>query len=171
VSDAGPSLSPSSAPENSTIEPVEDNSAGRDPKTGRFLAGNPGPITHGASRALRLGEPPDPQRHDEIVAALVRDCGGEAKLTSLERAQLEHLAHLLNVAQMLASDHARRGMLTPRGRLRPTFNAYLQVVDRIDRMVQRLVLRGNAAPETPLSDYLSSHTKFHSSQTPGKGAI
>jgi hypothetical protein len=154
-----PEPGPSDSPPPAGPEATRPDVAGRDARTGRFVAGNQQRRTHGLSKSHRQGESPDPGRQAERLAAIVRDLGGAENVSSLQLALAEQASHLLTLAEFLAADHMKRGMLTPRGRLRPTFDAYLKVCDRIDRLVQRLGIDAEkGGSPSPLAEYLSSRS-------------
>lgn len=113
----------------------------RDEK-GRVLPGSALRQSHGV-RAYQLHGVlalPEALRKEmeEFRAALVRDQGGEAELSTVRSAYVRRLGDLETILQLLAADLATRGLTTPKGAPRGTFVAFLNALDRWDKLAQRL---------------------------------
>lgn len=124
--------------------------------TGRFQKGQSGPAkTHGVSAFKVRGEIAlSEEMRSELAAfraGVEVDQGGTAELTTIGNGYVRRLAEAESVVQLLGRDLQERGIFTPRGRMRSTFHAYLQAVDRWDRLAQRLGLERKAKPVDPLT--------------------
>jgi hypothetical protein len=73
-------------------------------------------------------------------AAVVADLGGEQQLSSIARAEVERYLQLMVLLETLWADLTARGILTTKGKRRAALTAFLQVNDRVDRVVSRLGL-------------------------------
>ena len=105
-------------------------------------------------------QPPDLQAVvDAMVAGIIADHGGEATLTTLEKAYIKKLADVDITIHLLAADISRRGLLTPAGGVRNVYDKFLAGLDRWDRLAQRIGLgrRARTVP-TPL-DYIQGHAE------------
>jgi hypothetical protein len=109
---------------------------------GRFLPGNQAAVTTGLFRRQQAAELR--AEAEALVAGVVADKGGEGELSTLQRAYVSHLADVVVMLRLLAADAAARGLLTPGGNPRRTVDTYLAVLDRFDRLAQRIGLRREA---------------------------
>jgi hypothetical protein len=127
---------------------------------GHVLAGNMAAATHGGWSYERGKGGPDAlppamqQTAADFRAAVISDRGGDEHLTAIEGAYIRRLGELEVVARLIGADLARRGLMTPKGRVRPTFNRWLEVLDRWDRYAQRLGIDRKARQVPRLQDYL-----------------
>ena len=114
-------------------------------------------LTHGASRAQRKGVLPEAVRAEleAIRAGVVADQGGDAELSTLRAELVDRVVSTIGVCKLLERDLAERGPFTPRGRVRSVYTAWLQAVDRLDRLSSRLGLDRRAARVPTLSSYLA----------------
>jgi len=87
-------------------------------------------------------------RVDAMVAGITSDHGGEAALTTLEKEYIKKLVDVDITIQLLATDIARRGLLTPAGGVRNVYDKFLAGLDRWDRLAQRIGL-GRRARQVP----------------------
>ena len=94
---------------------------------------------------------------DAMVTGIIADHGGEATLTTLERAYIKKLADVDITVHLLAADIARRGLLTPSGGVRNVYDKFLAGLDRWDRLAQRIGL-GRRARQVPNPlDFIQGH--------------
>ena len=75
-------------------------------------------------------------------------------MSTLEQAYCRRLGETEAVVRLLASDLATRGLFTPRGRVRNTFQRWTEAVSQWDRLAQRVGL-GRQARAVTLRDYLA----------------
>jgi hypothetical protein len=134
----------------------------RDPrrcKSGHQLAGHHGiAFKHGASRFKQQGDASLTTEQVEVrssfVAQVIVDKGGEAQLTAIERARIKRLGELDVVASLIAADLARRGLLTPRGRIRGAVDKWLTTLTVFDRYCERVGAERRPKSVESLSEYL-----------------
>ena len=133
-----------------------DQDAQRDAQ-GRFLPGNQVAYRHGVKLFERRAELPSALRDalDGFRDALVADQGGYRELTTVRQGYVERLVATEGVLRLLEGDLAQRGMLTPKGRVRSTYTAWLAALDRWDRLAQRLGLDRRASKVPTLDAYLA----------------
>lgn len=115
---------------------------------GRFQAGNQAARQHGLysrqqSEELR-------EYVTQLKAGIVADLGGEAALSTLERAYVDRLGDVEITLQLLAADIARRGLLTHNGGVRRVYERLLSGIDRWDRLAQRIGLARRTRHVEPL---------------------
>jgi hypothetical protein len=146
---------------DSTAPCVESTPSGHD-AAGRFTAGNQAARRHGL-RAFQLHG--DTTLAAELRAELAefregveRDQGGAEELTTLGAGYVRRLSEVEAICVLLGADLQTRGLLTRRGRVRSTYNAFLQAIDRWDRLAQRLGLARKAKPVQTLEQYLQART-------------
>ena len=114
----------------------------RDAATGRLLRGHIAAQTTGVQTFLRRG--PDAlddglrEEHFAFRSAVYADLGGEEQLSTLAKSYVERLAELNTVANLLALDLAKRGILSPRGRVRSSLDQFMKCLDRWDKLAQRI---------------------------------
>jgi hypothetical protein len=107
-----------------------------------WLVGNPGPRTTGV---YARQQPADlVMTADELERGIVADLGGIENLSTLERSHIRKLRDLEITIRLLAGDIARNNLLTPGGRVRDVYGAFLNGLDRFDRYSQRLGLKRRA---------------------------
>jgi len=142
--------------------------AGRHPtKRGMCARGHFGP---GNSAALKTGiyafrdrgveSLPSPLRLsvEEFRAQVLADRGGSAELSAIDAARIGHLAEVETTLRLLASDLARRGLVTTKGRVRSAFGKWLEALDRWQRLAAA-VGDGHKSRQVPsLRDYLTRVT-------------
>lgn len=92
---------------------------------------------------------------EEFRAQVISDRGGVDDLTAIDGGYIRRLSELETVVRLLASDLAQRGMFTPRGRVRTTFNRWLEALDRWDRYAQRIGHERRPKQVPTLAEYLS----------------
>ena len=96
---------------------------------------------HGAdSAAVRRGEVPPELRQsiDDFRGGLISDHGGPGALTTLESAYILRLTEVEVVLRLLQNDLVHRGLHTPRGRVRSSFDKFLATIGLWDRLAQRV---------------------------------
>jgi ribosomal protein L40E len=129
------------------------NPAGADACSGckKWLPGNQGARTHGV---YARQQPPDLQLSaDELEAGIVADLGGLDELSTVERSYVRKLRDLHITISLLANDLARNSLLTPGGRVRDVYGAFLGGLAMFDRYAQRVGMKRRAKRVT-LDDYL-----------------
>jgi ribosomal protein L40E len=86
-------------------------------------------------------QPPDlVMTADELEAGIVSDLGGVEGMSTLERSYVRKIRDLEITLRLLASDIARNNMLTPGGRVRDVYPAFLSGLATFDRYAQRVGL-------------------------------
>lgn len=88
-------------------------------------------------------------------AGLVADQGGCSELTTIGAGYVRRLCDVEAICALMAADLAARGILTQRGRVRSTYAAFLQVIDRWDRLAQRLGIGRRERRIPSLAEYLA----------------
>lgn len=132
----------------------------RDQGTGYFAPGNTVAKTHGLHAWQTRGEAPAVlvDQVDRFRQGLTADQGGEADLTTIRAGYVRRLAEVEGCVLLLAADLQARGLFTPRGRVRSTYDRLLKTIEVWDRLAQRLGMdrRQRAVPD--LNDYLAERT-------------
>ena len=106
---------------------------------GKFAAGNQAARQHGT---FAVHQPPELlEVVDAFEAELLSDLGGESVLSTLERSCVVNLRAIKMTLMLLAEDIETRGLVTPHGGVRRSYNAFLAGVDRFDRLSQRLGMK------------------------------
>lgn len=129
-----------SGEEDSTgANPSRANGNGDRDVAGKFVRGNTAALQHGLyamerSQTLRA-------EVEAFKAGIVADLGGDAELSTLERAYVDRLGEVDLTLRLMREDIARRGLLTPAGGVRRIYDELLAGVDRWDRLAQRLGVR------------------------------
>jgi hypothetical protein len=123
---------------------------------GHFVAGNQARRIHGVRAFETTGRLPDVLRQtvDQFRESVIADRGGPEELSTLEQAYCRRLGETEAVVRLLASDLATRGLFTPRGRVRNTFQRWTEAVSQWDRLAQRIGL-ARQARAVSLQDYLA----------------
>lgn len=115
---------------------------GHDPVTGRFTRGNQARLTHGAY--ARGHRPPELLARlgdlDAFRASLEADQGGREELTTIRNGYITRIVEVEALCRLLGADIVERGIFTKRGRTRSTFSAFLQAVEKWDKLAHRLGL-------------------------------
>lgn len=99
------------------------------------------------------------------------DQGGASELTTIGAGYVRRLCEMEVICDLLAVDLATRGMFTQRGRVRSTYGAFLQAVDRWDRLAQRLGTARRERRVPSLAEYLAnrpSETDDDGPEEPGQ---
>jgi hypothetical protein len=91
-------------------------------------------------------------RYEELLA----DQGDAA---FLRRDGIKRAAQLTIIADTLAEDLVRRGLITPKGQQRAALNAYLSVIDRLTRLSATLGLDRRTKPVTDLARQFMEHDR------------
>jgi hypothetical protein len=144
---------------------TEHNESGTRCARGHVLLGNTDSRKHGVRAFETTGRLPDVLRQtvEEFREAVITDRGGSSELSILEQAYCRRLGETEAVVRLLASDLASRGLFTPRGRVRNTFQRWTEAVSQWDRLAQRIGTERRARPLS-LRDYLLA-------QSPQTGAV
>lgn len=102
---------------------------------------------------------------DDFLAGIIADQGGDAELATIRRGYAEKLTSVEGLYRMLAADVVARGIFTKKGRTRSTFTALLAVIEKWDRLAQRLGMERRTKDagllDLSAADYAAatSHTK------------
>jgi hypothetical protein len=128
---------------------------------GHVLAGNRAAMRHGvwSFERGRGAEALPPVVRDTVDAfreQVITDRGGADQLSAIEGAYCRRLAELEAVVRLLAADLAQRGLTTPKGRVRGTFNRWLEALDRWDKYATRLGIERKARQVPTLREYLDA---------------
>jgi len=123
---------------------------------GHFIRGNSARRLHGVRGFETTGRVPDVLRQtvEEFRESVMTDRGGSSELSTLEAAYVRRLSEAETVARLLAHDLAARGLFTPRGRVRNTFQRWTEAVSLWDRLAQRVGVDRRARQVPSLQDYL-----------------
>ena len=124
---------------------------------GHVLVGNQTRRVHGVRAFETSGRLPDVVRQtvEEFRESVITDRGGPSELSTLEAAYVRRLSEAETVARLLAADLAGRGLFTPRGRVRNTFQRWTEAVALWDRLAQRVGTDRRARSVASLRDYLA----------------
>jgi hypothetical protein len=124
---------------------------------GHFIAGNAARRLHGVRAFETTGRLPDVLRQtvEEFRESVIADRGGSSELSTLEAAYVRRLSEAETVARLLAADLAARGLFTPKGRVRNTFQRWSEAVGLWDRLAQRVGVDRRSRPVPSLRDYLA----------------
>ena len=125
-------------------EPSKARRKDRD-ESGRFIAKNEASLKHGL---YRHEQPADlVESVDAFKANVVTDLGGEAEMSELEKSYVDKLGFLEVASRLLVSDLGRNGVILPGGRRpRESLDKLLSVIDRWDRLAQRLGMGRKTKP-------------------------
>lgn len=124
---------------------------------GHFVSGNQARRVHGVRAFETTGRLPEVLRQtvEEFRESVIADRGGSSELSTLEAAYVRRLSEAETVARLLAADLAARGLFTPKGRVRNTFQRWSEAVGLWDRLAQRVGVDRRARPVPSLRDYLA----------------
>ncbi len=107
-----------------------------------FIDGNQAAVTAGL---YRRQQPIDVVAEAEaFVGAIVADKGGEGELSAIQRRYARELGHLSTILRLLVADIAEQGLLSKNHAPRKVLAAYLDALDRFDRLAQRIGLKREA---------------------------
>jgi hypothetical protein len=124
---------------------------------GHVLPGNTNALKHGVRAFEARGDVALPPVVRETVDAfreqVIADRGGAANLTAIEGGYVRRLSELEAVVRLLAADLATKGLTTPRGRVRGTFNRWLEALDRWDKFATRVGVERRARPVPSPTEY------------------
>lgn len=129
---------------------------------GHFIVGNQARRTHGAYSFRDRGEASLPSDLRMTVAEfrseVISDRGGLDQLSAIEAARIGHLAEVETTLRLLASDIARNGLLTKKGRTRTVFGRWLEALDRWEKLASHVGDGRRARTVPSLSAYLARAT-------------
>jgi hypothetical protein len=127
-------------------------------RNGHFVPGNGARRLHGVDGFRTRGTLPDVLRQtvDEFRQAIIADRGGDAELSTLEHGYARRIGEVEAVLRLLASDLAKRGLFTPRGRVRNTYGRWLEGLAAWDRLAQRIGTARRSRTVPTLHDYLAA---------------
>lgn len=92
-----------------------------------------------------------------FLEAVVIDRGGDAELSTLERAYVQKLSELDLTIRLLVEDIAANGLLTPGGKVRGSYDKLLAGLTVFDRYAQRVGLDRRAKRVESISDIVREH--------------
>jgi hypothetical protein len=135
---------------------------------GHFQPGNQARRIHGVRGFETTGRLPDVLRQtvEEFRLAVIADRGGEAEMSTLDAAYIRRLTEAETVVRLIASDLAKRGLFTPRGRVRNTFSRWTEAMNLWDRLAQRIGT-DRRARAVSLQDYLARAATVEESRDDG----
>ena len=122
---------------------------------GHTLPGHPGPaLKHGAWSFERgRGEVALPAEArstmDVFREGLEADLGGAEHLSTLQRGYVSRLTEVEVCCRLLQQDIVRRGLHTPKGRVRSSYDKLLRTIEVWDRLASRLPQSRVARPVSP----------------------
>jgi hypothetical protein len=128
---------------------------------GTVRVGNDVARKHGAdSGAVKRGQLPEDLRVtiDEFRSGLITDQGGAEELTTLQAGYITRLTDLEVCSRLLQADLVARGLITPKGRVRSSYDRLLATFVCWDRFAQRLGFERRARPIPSLQEYLERAT-------------
>jgi hypothetical protein len=129
---------------------------------GHALRGNQLHYQHGAYSYAHRGEaslPPELRvTVAEFKSQVISDRGGLDELSAIEAARIGHLAEVETTLRLLASDIARNGLLTKKGRTRTVFGRWLEALDRWEKLASHIGDGRRARTVPSLNDYLRAAT-------------
>ena len=127
---------------------------------GHAVPGNQLHRLHGAYSFRDRGDaslPPDLRMTvAEFKAQVISDRGGPQELSAIEAARIGHLSEVETTLRLLASDIARNGLLTKKGRTRTVFGRWLEALDRWEKLASHIGDGRRARTVPSLSAYLAT---------------
>lgn len=127
---------------------------------GTFATGNMVRLKTGERTPRLLALPDIAAAHQERVDAITSDLGGPSELSTTQAALVAELARLQLITASLGADVIGKGPLTAKGNRRAALSAYLNVLDRQQKLSDLLGLR--RVPKSPISNldaYLTGETR------------
>lgn len=128
-------------------------------RNGHFIANNAARRIHGVRGFETRGEatlPSDVRTSaDEMYADLISDLGGPEQLTALKRELAAQGKTCRVIMDLITRELVRKGVVTPRGRVRSAVTAYMGVLDRFLKVCDRLGLEREARQLPSLATYLA----------------
>lgn len=114
--------------------------ASRCPRCNVWQPANSGALRDGVRRFETRGVLPADLRVsvDDFRDQVVLDQGGLGELSAIRSAYIRRLVDLETCARLLMRDFATHGVLTERGRVRASFDRFLALTDRWDRLASKL---------------------------------
>ena len=134
--------------------------ADRCPHCRSFLPGNVASLTHGlrsdrARNALLPGQEDQLAVLGELTNELLSDLGGSEAVGVVKRNLAMRFVQLTVIADTLADNLVRNGILTPKGKQRAALTVYLLVVDRLARLATPLGLERHVKRVPSIQDFLA----------------
>jgi hypothetical protein len=131
------------------------------PNAGQFVKGNTAALKHGqystrARQALLPGQEAQLAALTEDRQQLLEDLGGEATVAVTKRDVVRRFCELQVIADTHVSNLVREGVLTGKGRQRAALSAYLNVVDRLNKLAAQLGLERIAKPVPSIDEFLKT---------------
>jgi len=124
-----------------------------------FGRGNTAALKHGrysvrARQALLPGQEERLAALTEDRKQLLEDLGGEAHISATKRDVAKRFCELQVIADTIVSNLVREGVLSTKGRQRAALSAYLNVVDRLNKLAAQLGLERKAKAVPSIEDFL-----------------
>ena len=142
---------------------------GRDRSTGQFVSGNRIGNRFGAGNTARLmhglrsKRPVEARLGPDQLAAfteehkqLLADLGGDDQVSVTKRGLARRHSELSVIADTILTNLLQQGVLSTKGRQRAALTAYLNVVDRLNKLAAQLGLERRQKPVDDLQDYINS---------------
>jgi hypothetical protein len=129
-------------------EPGADRCA----RCARFLSGNQAAVTTGLRSRQRAIEVR--AEAEALMAGIIADRGGEADLSTLQRALIQQLGSLAVMLRLLVDDIAENDLLSPGRAPRRVYEAYLAGLATFDRLAQRIGLQRTARSVNSIADFM-----------------
>jgi len=86
---------------------------------------------------------------------IVSDLGGTEELTAIAKGYVRGLVDMETCRRLLQADIVKRGLVTPKGRVRGIYTKLLETMDRWDRYAQRLGTERRSRSVQSLREYLA----------------
>jgi hypothetical protein len=84
----------------------------------------------------------------EFRSGIISDLGGSSELTTIVGGYIRRLCDVEVALRLLQNDLVTRGLFTPKGRVRSTYQRLLETIGTWDRLAQRLGTERKARPLT-----------------------
>jgi hypothetical protein len=135
--------------------------------SGRFVPGNSARLVHGlrSQRALN-GELGGPELKAEANARLRELTADQGDAGFLRRDLVKRTTQLTIIADTLADELVRNGIITPKGSQRAALTAYLSVIDRLTRLSATLGLERRTKQVPTVEDFLRQRQQQSHEQEP-----
>jgi hypothetical protein len=92
---------------------------------------------------------------EDFRNAIVSDLGGAEELTAITKGYVRGLVDLETCRRLLQADIVKRGLVTPKGRVRGIYTKLMETMDRWDKYAQRLGTERRSRAVRSLRDYLA----------------
>ena len=123
----------------------------------RFKKGNTAAFKHGLARDKAKRTLTDEDIRAAIDAfneQLTSDQGGPSELTAIRGGRVRRLTDLEAMLHICAKDITTKGFFTAGGGARATVNTFMQLLDRWDKLAERLGMERRTKPVATLEAFL-----------------